>query len=64
MDERAGNKHDTFIERGLIAQKNLANNGLVVDGQAMAAYLKDNVRGKLKRRPEMQTFTQWFAQRT
>jgi hypothetical protein len=64
LDGGAGNGYDTFIERALLAQKNLANNGLVVDGQAMAAYIKDKVRGKLKLRPEIQTFAQWYEQRT
>ncbi|MDI9232888.1 hypothetical protein [Limnohabitans lacus] len=48
----------TTIQRALHAQKNLAESGMVVDGRAMAAYLKDKVRGCFSNRPEMQSITQ------
>jgi hypothetical protein len=54
----------TPIQRALHAQKNLAGSGMVVDGRAMAAYLKDKVRGCLSNRPEMQSITQLTVPRT
>jgi hypothetical protein len=47
----------TTIQRALLAQKNVAQSGMVVDGRAMAAYLKDKVRGCFSNRPEMQSIT-------
>jgi hypothetical protein len=54
----------TPIQHALLAQKNLAQSGMVVDGRAMAAYLKDKVRGCFSNRPEMQSITQLTVPRT
>jgi hypothetical protein len=54
----------TPIQCALLAQKNLVQSGMVVDGRAMAAYLKDKVRGRCSNRPEMQSITQLTVPRT
>ena len=54
----------TLIQGALIVQKNLAQSGMVVDGRAMAAYLKDKVRGCFSNRPEVQSITQLTVPRT
>jgi hypothetical protein len=54
----------TPIQCALLAQKNLAQSGMVLDGRAMAAYLKDKVRGRFSNRPEMLSISQLTAPRT
>jgi hypothetical protein len=54
----------TPLQRALLAQKNLAQSGMVVDGRAMAAYLKDKVRGRFSNKPEMQSITQLTVPRS
>jgi hypothetical protein len=55
---------NTPIQCALLAQKYLAQSGMVVDGRAMAAYLKGKVRGHFSNRPEMQSITQLTVPRT
>ena len=54
----------TPIQCALLAQKNLTQSGMVVDGKAMVAYLKDKVRGRFFKRPEVLNITQLIVPRT
>jgi len=55
---------DAFVARALLARQHLLQTGLAVDGQAMAAYLKNKVRGSVSQRPEPQGIEQLLAPRS
>lgn len=54
----------TPIQCALLAQKNLAQSGMVVDRRVMAAYLEDKVRGRFSNRSEAQNIAQLTVPRT
>ena len=57
-------EEDALVQRALQARQNLLQTGLAVDGQAMADYLKDKVRGGTRKRPAAQGLEQLLAPRS
>ncbi len=55
---------DALVQRALQARQNLLQTGMVVDGRAMAEYLKDKVRGGTRKRPEAQGLEQLLYPRS
>lgn len=55
---------DAWVARALQARQNLLQTGMGVDGQAVAAYLKNKVRGIESQRPQPQGLEQLLAPRT
>jgi hypothetical protein len=58
------NEDDAWVAKALQARQNLLQTGMGVDGQAMAAYLKDKVRGIDNHRPPVQGLEQLLAPRS
>ena len=56
-------KDDAWVAKALQSRQNLLQKGEVVDGQAMATYLKDKVRGIESQRPPVQGLEQLLATR-
>lgn len=54
---------DAWVARALQARQNLLQTGMGVDGQAVAAYLKNKVRGIESQRPQPQGLEQLLAPR-
>ena len=57
-------EEDALVQRALQARQNLLQTGMVVDGRAMAEYLKDKVRGGTGKRPAAQGLEQLLAPRS
>ena len=57
-------EEDALVQRALQARQNLLKTGMVVDGSAMAEYLKDKVRGGTRKRPAAQGLEQLLAPRS
>jgi predicted transcriptional regulator len=51
-----------WVARALLARKNMEQTGMVVDGLAMAKYLKDKVRGRVSQRPVPEGLEQLLTQ--
>ena len=58
------NEDDAWVAKALQARQNLLQTGMGVDGRAMAAYLKDKVRGIDSQRPPVQGLEQLLAPRS
>jgi len=55
---------EAWVARALQARQNLLQTGMGVDGQAVAAYLKNKVRGIESQRPQPQGLEQLLAPRS
>mgnify|MGYP000405579416 CR=1 FL=1 len=55
---------EAWVARALQARQNLLQTGVGVDGQAVAAYLKNKVRGIESQRPQPQGLEQLLAPRS
>ena len=54
---------DAWVAKALQSRQNLLQKGVGVDGQAMATYLKDKVRGIESQRPPVQGLEKLLATR-
>jgi predicted transcriptional regulator len=55
---------DAWVARALQARQNLLQTGMGVDGRAVAAYLKNKVRGIESQRPQPKGLEQLLAPRS
>ena len=51
-----------WVARAMLARANIEQTGMVVDGLAMAKYLKDKVRGRVSQRPVPEGLEQLLTQ--